>query len=91
MNHRQLSLVVALTAILSLPMVANADDRNPTPEERVQIEESLRAAGYVTWEEIEFDDGMWEVDDAKKEGDSREFDLKLDPQTIEITVEREDS
>ncbi len=91
MNHRQLSLVVALTAILSLPMVANADDRHPTPEERVQIEESLRAAGYVTWEEIEFDDGMWEVDDAKKEGDSREFDLKFDPQTIEITVEHEDS
>lgn len=43
----------------------------------------------MTWEEIEFDDGVWEVDDARKEGD-REFDLKLDPATYKILVERED-
>ena len=90
MTPRQLSFALALTTIFSLPIVANADDRPPTPEERQQIEKSLRAAGYTTWEEIEFDDGMWEVDDARKQGDNREFDLKLDPKTFEIRVERED-
>jgi hypothetical protein len=90
MTIRQLSFALILTTILSLPMVTNADDRPPTPEERQRIENTLRAAGYMTWEEIEFDDGMWEVDDARKAGDNREFDLKLDPKTFEIRVERED-
>lgn len=90
MIPRQLSFILGLTTILSLAGVANAADRPPTPEERQQIEKSLRAAGYTTWEEIEFDDGMWEVDDARKQGDNREFDLKLDTSTFEIRSERED-
>jgi hypothetical protein len=83
-------LALILAALLMAPIIARADDRPPTAEERVQIEKSLRDAGYTTWEEIEFDDGVWEVDDAKKAGDNREFDLKLDPQTYKIIVERED-
>ncbi len=90
MTARRVLVCVMLTAVLFLPMAACAEDRPPTPEERAQIEKSLRDAGYVTWEKIELDDGMWEVDDAMKDGDTREFDLKLDPQTFEIVVERED-
>ena len=41
---RQLSFILGLTTILSLAGVANAADRFPTPEERQQIEKSLRAA-----------------------------------------------
>ena len=81
---------LVLTALFVAPIIANADDRPPTAEERTQIEKTLPDAGYTTWEEIEFDDGMWEVDDARKEGDTREFDLKLDPQTYKIVVKRPD-
>lgn len=79
-----------MSAFILVPTLANADDRPPTAEERTAIENSLRDAGDTTWEEIELDDGMWEVDDARKDGDTREFDLKLDPKTYKIVVERED-
>lgn len=49
--------LVLFSAALMIPAVAYAD-RPPTPEERTQIEQVLRDAGYVTWEEIEFDDGL---------------------------------
>jgi hypothetical protein len=63
-------------------------DRAPTPEEAAQIEATLKEQGYVSWEEIEMDDGMWEVDDAR-DAQGREFDLKLDPRTLKI-VEKDD-
>ena len=90
MTFKTQVLSLAFFSALLLPLAAVADDRPPTAAERTQIEQSLRAAGYVTWEEIEFDDGYWEVDDARKEGSNREFDLKLDPQTWEIVSEHED-
>lgn len=65
------------------------DDRLPTPEELANITASLQAAGYTSWEEIEFDDGRWEVDDAIA-ADGQEYDLKLDPQTFEIVSTRLD-
>ncbi|MEM7223197.1 MAG: PepSY domain-containing protein [Pseudomonadota bacterium] len=88
--RRRAKIVMFAATVALVPATAIADDRPPTPEELVEIEKSLRAAGYVTWEEIELDDGLWEVDDAMKDGDNREFDLKLHPQTYEIIVERED-
>jgi len=90
MPFKQASTFVAAVLVLSLSSVAWADDRQPTAEERMKIETSLRNAGYAIWEEIELDDGFWEVDDARKQDDPREFDLKLDPQTMEIVSERED-
>lgn len=53
------------------------DDRDPTPEERTQIEQTLRTDGFTSWEEIELDDGVWEVDDAVA-ADGQKFDVKLD-------------
>lgn len=65
-------------AVLALPAFsAMADDREPTAEERTQIEAALREAGFTSWEEIELDDGRWEVDDARH-SDGQEYDLKLD-------------
>ncbi|MEM7173303.1 MAG: PepSY domain-containing protein [Pseudomonadota bacterium] len=90
MKRQFLSLATAGTLLFATSAMAVADDRPPTPEERAKIEETLRAAGYVVWEEIELDDGLWEVDDAMKAGDTREFDLKLDPNTYEIIRVRED-
>ena len=68
---------------------ALAADRPPTPEERARIEAVLRDAGFRTWEEIEFDDGRWEVDDAIA-ADGVEYDLKLDPETLSIVDRRRD-
>jgi hypothetical protein len=73
---------------LGLAPVA-ADDRAPTAEELAAIEAALHAAGYTRWEEIEWDDGGWEVDDARG-ADGREVDLWLEPDTLAIRAERED-
>lgn len=84
-------LSIRLPALSLVLLLATAPavlaDRAPTPEERAAIEEVLRAEGFVTWEEIEFDDGRWEVDDARTE-DGTEYDLKLAPDGLAI-VERD--
>lgn len=83
-----LALLLAGTALLQ-PARAD-DDRHPTAGERARIEASLQAGGYVSWEEIEMDDGLWEVDDARKEGAAGEWDVKLDPQSYAIVAEERD-
>ncbi|MFC7474616.1 PepSY domain-containing protein [Dankookia sp. GCM10030260] len=61
--------------------------RPPTAEERARIETALRGLGYVRWDDIEFEHGVWEIDDARA-ADGREYDLKLNPDTLAV-VERE--
>ena len=81
-----LSLAAGLVMVAGLPAWA---DRDAMPAERAQIEQMLRANGYVAWDDIEYDDeeGLWEVDDARAP-DGKEYDLKLRPGTLEI-VSRE--
>ena len=87
---------IALVASLSLlPLSAALADRAPTAEERSAIEAALRAEGYTSWEEIEFDDDdddaddqVWEVDDARGP-DGLEYDLKLDRNYRIIKRERD--
>jgi hypothetical protein len=74
------AIAIIAGVLLSAPAFA---DREPTPAERERIEQVLRAEGYVSWEEIELDDGVWEIDDARTV-DGREYDLKLDPETLGI-------
>jgi hypothetical protein len=73
-------LATIVAAMLALPV--RADDE-AGPEDRARIAEALRAAGYDSFEEVEFDDGVWELDDAVG-SDGREYDLELDPDTLEI-------
>jgi len=81
---RRLLLAAVSLTIAILPTAAFAG-RAPNADERAAIEAALKAAGYVTWEGIEYDDdGYWEVDDARKP-DGREIDLHLDPATLAIT------
>ena len=77
-------------AMAAAPAMADDDDRQPSMQERAAIEKSVKAAGYVSWEEVEFDDGMWEVDDARRAGSNVDYDLKLDPNSYDITASRED-
>jgi hypothetical protein len=82
--------VAAIT--LAFGLVAASDafaDRAPTPEERSRIESVLRAEGFQRWDDIELDDGVWEVDDAVGP-DGREYDLKLDPNTFAIIERKPD-
>lgn len=80
---RPLILGIVLATPLSFPAVA--DDRAPTAEERAQIEAVLEREGFTSWGEIELDDGkVWEVDDAIH-SDGREYDLELNPTSLEIT------
>jgi uncharacterized membrane protein YkoI len=74
--------LAAAAALLASPALA---DRAPTPEERAAIEAKLRAEGFTRWESIELEDdeSVWEVDDAVA-ADGREYDLDLEPGTLEI-------
>jgi hypothetical protein len=80
--------ILALASILvgTAAVRAPADDE-PGPDDLARITEALKRAGFHSFEGVEFDDGVWEVDDAVG-GDGREYDLELDPQTLEI-VRRE--
>ena len=82
-------LALAFPATLLIAGQAAAADRPPTPTEREAIETILKDAGFASWEEIEFDDGKWEVDDART-ADGREYDLKLDPKTLKVVSRRAD-
>ena len=88
----RLTAATALVAApFALPLAASAnDDRMPTADELSSIETVLTDAGYTVWEEIEFDDGLWEVDDARKGDAVEEYDLKLHPETFAIVSERVD-
>lgn len=71
-------LATALSVIvLSTTALAQEEDRSPTHEERARFEQVLRALGFTSWEEVERDDGVWEVDDAAT-ADGRKYDLRLD-------------
>ena len=89
MYHRIAACAPSL-ALIGVALPTLADDRAPTDAERTAIEAGLKAAGFVSWEEIEFDDGLWEVDDVRKQGSTQEWDVKLDPATYAIVSERQD-
>jgi uncharacterized membrane protein YkoI len=70
----RVACALIIAAALALP--AFADDE-AGPEDRARIEE------------VELDDGVWEVDDAVG-SDGQEYDLKLDPDTLEIIEKEQD-
>jgi hypothetical protein len=71
---------LAMSAAAASPSLA---DRAPTAHERAKIEQMLRSEGFTSWDEIELDDDGWEVDDAKG-SNGREYELKLDRDTLRI-------
>jgi len=85
------STLAAGFALTALPFAAaNADDdRMPTAEERAKIESTLQNEGFTAWEEVEFDDGVWEVDDAVG-ADGVQYDLWLDPESFSVMGKRPD-
>lgn len=85
----QILAMVAMATASTMALGPALADRDPTAEEREAIETELRAQGFTSWEDIELEDdeSVWEVDDAV-DADGQEYDLHLDPGTLEI-VKRE--
>ncbi len=89
MPYRFAVRTAVAAAMILAPATVFANDRAPTAQELAAIERSLQSSGFVDWDEIEFDDGLWEVDDART-ADGAQFDLKLDPETFAIVAEDPD-
>lgn len=85
------TVLVAAAAIAVAGLgYAQADERMPTSDELAKIEKVLKSAGYVSWDEIELERGGWEIDDAR-DADGNQYDLMLNPDTLEIiSKQRED-
>lgn len=61
-----------------------ADDRAPSTDERAKIEAALKADGFSSWGDIEFDDGrVWEIDDARH-ADGKEYKVDVDSSFVII-------
>lgn len=69
---------VQLGAVILLSTAATAAhaERYPTKAESASVVSVLRANGFVSWEEIERDDGRWEVDNARHRS-GRVYDLDI--------------
>lgn len=92
MPHRVGTPILGLAlglALVAASAASSAGERKPSGEELSRIESVLREAGFTSWEEIEFDDGHWDVDDART-GDGRKYDLRLDPTNLQIISRDED-
>ncbi|KRB86092.1 hypothetical protein ASE00_04960 [Sphingomonas sp. Root710] len=73
---------LALTTLAAAPALA---DRGPTQPEATAITATLAAAGFKSWNKIEYDpDGpKWKVDDARALN-GKTYDLQLDANTYAI-------
>ncbi len=73
-----MKLAIELSAVLLLASMATAAyaGHNSTNSDRSSVASVLRANGFVAWEEIERDDGHWEVDNARHHS-GRVYDLDI--------------
>jgi Peptidase propeptide and YPEB domain len=91
MRRRHLFAVVpALPVLAALAAPRPAAAREPAPEERARIEAVLRSLGYAAWDEIELDDGRWKIEEAKRADGKEEFNLWLDPVSLQVVRIEED-
>jgi Peptidase propeptide and YPEB domain len=81
-------LLVAMGILLMLVATTVRGDRPVTEEEKAKLLSAIAAEG-CSGGKMEFDDGKYEVDDAKC-SDERIYDLKFDPDFRLIKKERED-
>ena len=81
-------LSAAAIACLLLSAPAAHAGRDPTPEERARVETVLWGMGFARWDDIELEDGVWEIDDARSV-DGKKYELRLHPETSEV-IEREE-
>jgi hypothetical protein len=80
--------LLALAAVLTLTAAQALADRPVTEEEKAKLAAAVTAAG-CSGGEMEFDDGKFEVDDARC-SDGRKYDLDFDTEYRLIKKELED-
>ncbi|MEW6394362.1 MAG: PepSY domain-containing protein [Pseudomonadota bacterium] len=88
----RLSAIAHLSgALASIAVTSALADRKPTWDERSRIETKLKELGYARWNDVEFDEerNAWEVDNARA-ADGKEYDLKLNPQSLDVISRRLD-
>jgi hypothetical protein len=73
-------------APLQAAFAISIGNNEPSGDERALIAEALLDQGYVSWGKVKFDDGVWEVDDARTV-ENRKVDLKLDRSLNVIDVD----
>ena len=80
-----LRLATAVALILAGVALPAAADRGPTQAEAAAIAAKLTAAGFKSWNKVEYDpDGpKWKVDDARKI-DGKTYDVQLDAKSFDI-------
>lgn len=71
-----LALIGAGVLALSINASASAAEPSRNDSGRGSVVDVLRANGFVSWREIERDDGGWEVDDARHSS-GRVYDLDI--------------
>jgi hypothetical protein len=88
--YRKIATGVGAAVLVGISAPAFAD-RQATATEIEKIVPVLKAAGYVSWEEIELDDDgpIFEVDDARK-ADGTKYDLKLSTSDFQIVRAEKD-
>lgn len=88
--YRKIAAGVGAAVLVGISAPAFAD-RQATATEIEKIVPVLKAAGYVSWEEIELDDDgpIFEVDDARK-ADGTKYDLKLSTSDFQIVRAEKD-
>lgn len=82
------TLAPAFALAIGLGAGAALADRPVTDQERSQLEAAIKAAG-CTGGSMEFDDGKFEVDDARC-ADGREYDLDFDASFRLIKKDQDD-
>ena len=81
--------MMTLAAVLALAPLSSAlawDHSDPTGEEKAMISHALLDQGFQNWGEIKFDDGLWEVEDARG-FDGRKVDVKLDGNFMVVEID----
>jgi hypothetical protein len=80
--------MAALASLLALAPLsaAVAGEHDPTGEEKAMISEALLDQGFRDWGKIKFEDGLWEVDDARTH-DGSKVDVKLDASFAVVSVD----
>ena len=88
MSSRLAAIAFSLAACVFLSDAALANGRPPANAKRLSdIVKSLEAQGFAPIVEVEFDDGLWEVQAFK---DGRRRKIKIDPVSGDTKSDRPD-
>lgn len=72
---RTLIAATLLSAAIASPALA---DRGPSRGEASRIAQTLTAAGFKSWNKVEFTGSVWKVDDARKLN-GKTYDVQISP------------